>query len=253
MAQRWVWILLLLCFFALAFGIMLRLDWWLSALPILVVLSTIAWLFELSEAKLGIGANLLLLLLACGAVRYPGDVPADGNAGLERLWAGPAVRLTMQGEILIGAWHPFVAEQVITAECGMIWAGTASMYGLPVVGADELVNGSGKMEWRIFGLIPVAKDDGPDVTRSALGRYEAERDAWMPATNTADQVIVFDRWGNPDGGSYALHPFGVLVDERKTFEGRNVPTKIRAGWQYGTPKFSEFFRATISKAIYRER
>lgn len=128
-AQGWVWILLSLSFFALALGIMLRLDWWLSALPILVVVSTIACLFELSEAKLGVGANLLLLLLACGAVRYPGDVPAVGNAGLKRLWAGPTIRLTMQGEIFIGAWHPFVAEQVITAERGMIWAGTASMYG----------------------------------------------------------------------------------------------------------------------------
>lgn len=66
--------------------------------------------------------------------------------------------------------------------------------------------------------------------------------------------VKLARWGNPGGGDYRHVDFGVLAEEEKTFGGYTIPTRIRAGWYFGTDRFEhegEFFRATIDDASYR--
>jgi hypothetical protein len=52
------------------------------------------------------------------------------------LW--PTVELSMRGQIRLGAWRPFTARQVLTPPRGFIWAATACLFGVPVIGFDRL-------------------------------------------------------------------------------------------------------------------
>jgi hypothetical protein len=45
-----------------------------------------------------------------------------------------------------------------------------------------------------------------------------------------------------------------VTEEEPTFSGFTVPSRIRAGWYFGTERFErdgEFFRATVEEAEYR--
>ncbi len=199
-----------------------------------------------------------------------------------------AVWLRMHGEIKLNKWLPFEAEQVISAQRGMIWAATVRMFGLPVRGSDCLIDGEGAMRWKLLGLIPIMSASGPDITRSAAGRLDAES-VWLPsllcgqdvqwsapdvhhprakfslhgesselAFSLADNGAVLDvalpRWGNPDKGMFQYHSFGGIVQEESTFGGYTIPTRLHIGWYFGTSRFGtqgEFFRVTVDEATYR--
>ncbi len=71
------------------------------------------------------------------------------------------------------------------------------------------------------------------------------------------QQAYFQRWGNPDKGTNKgtdrYENFGIYAEKEGSFAGYTIPTRIRAGWFFGSPRFDsegEFFRATIDKAIY---
>jgi hypothetical protein len=197
-------------------------------------------------------------------------------------------RLQMRGEIKVRRWAPFRAEQVIHAERGMIWNAKSRVSGLPIRGADRVVDGEGSMDWRLFGMLPVVKASGCDVTRSAFGRLQAEF-VWLPsvlaqpgvnwtaldeahikatlttAGNTVSMTLMVDkngkpmhlslpRWGNPGGGDFSLIAFGAVFEEEGKFGGFTIPTKLRVGWFFGTDRFEtegEFFRCTIDMVNYR--
>jgi len=144
------------------------------------------------------------------------------------------------------------------------------------------------MDWRLFGMFPVMKASGHDVTRSALGRLQAEF-VWLPsvlaqpsvkwtvldeshikatltmAGNTASMTLMVDengqpmhlslsRWGNPGGGDFSSIAFGAVFEEEGKFGGFTIPTKLRVGWFFGTDRFEtegEFFRCTIDTVNYR--
>jgi hypothetical protein len=62
------------------------------------------------------------------------------------------------------------------------------------------------------------------------------------------------RWGNPDGSEQGYAKFGVVLEDDRRFDGFTIPTRIRAGWFFGTERFDsegEFFRAVIDDADYR--
>lgn len=270
-----LWLAMAGGFIAAAMGVWLRADWWLPAVTLLVVVSLISCTIWWNVARWGVAANVLVMVLMCMAVRYPGDAPAVRSNALEALWNhddAPAVRLVMTGKIRLGGWRPFIAEQVIDSKRGMIWTATVSLYGLPVVGADSILEGKGAMTWRLFGLLPVAVAEGPDIRRSAEGRMAGEMAAWLPGVERPAWMqeqttlrmdvdpeeeltaISFARWGNPDGGAFTLEPFGVDVLETREFNGRRIPAVIDAGWYYGTPRFEDegkFFKATVTRASFR--
>jgi hypothetical protein len=199
-----------------------------------------------------------------------------------------AVRLRMHGEIKIRGWLPFSAEQVIVWTRGMVWRATIRMHGLPITGFDRIVDGEGAMRWRLLGLIPLVNASGPDIARSGTGRLAVEA-IWLPSALCRDGVewasrearhaagrftaqghpleihlsvndaghvgsLRMERWGNPDGGAFRAHDFGGVVEEERTFSGYTVPSRLRAGWFFGSPEFEsrgEFFRVTIDDATYR--
>ena len=198
------------------------------------------------------------------------------------------VRITMTGSIRLGAaWCPFEAEQVIRWERGFVWSAKARVKGLPVTGADSFVDDQGSMRWRILGIFPVMRADGPDISRAAAGRLHAEV-MWVPAALlgpdvawtsiegqpqvsihahgedseltlhlTPDggiQTLSLPRWGDQNTGTFGYRPFGGYVSEDKNFGGITLPTRYRIGWDFGTDKFEsegEFFRCTLLTVVYR--
>lgn len=194
-----------------------------------------------------------------------------------------AVELTGHGRIRLGAWRRYDARQILS-EHGFIWGATARVAGAPVLGFDRYSCGTGEMRWRLLGLLPVMTGTGPDVTRSAAGRFAAERVSllptafgtvrWTPSAD-ADTVrgtvlvagraesveltidaarslrrVLIERWGNPDGAGYRLCPFGVAVDREEHFQGVTLMSSFRAGWWLGTAREDEgeFFRCEITGA-----
>jgi hypothetical protein len=197
-----------------------------------------------------------------------------------------SVQLTMHGEIRVGRWRPFSAAQVLAPPRGFVWAATAGRRPLRIRGFDRYSRATGEMRWRL-GAIPVMSAVGDDVTLSAAGRLAGElllvpaaaldpAVAWHAVDEdhaTADVriggvvhhvTIEVDergalrslgllRWGNPDGGAFAEHPFGVELGDEAMSDGYTIPTTLRAGWGYGTDAWPDgvFFRATIDAARYR--
>jgi hypothetical protein len=199
------------------------------------------------------------------------------------LWA--SVILTMRGEIRLGAWRPFTATQVLAPPRGFIWAATARFLGLPVTGFDRYSSGSGQMNWRLGGLVPVMTATGTEVTRSAAGRLAGEmalapttfRGAtWTTGSDDDHTVaawriddheeraefsvgadgrlfgVAMQRWGNPVGAPFGRYPFGVDFEAEETFAGVTIGSQLRAGWWWGTERQAEgeFFRATITNATF---
>lgn len=196
------------------------------------------------------------------------------------------VQLSMHGQIRIGRWRRFTADQIINLPYGFIWAATTRFAGIPVTGFDRYTNGTGQMRWRLAGPIPFMSGAGPDITRSAAGRLAAEGTALLPtgyhnaawsspdpdtavATGTIDgqleevhlhigpngelNDILIHRWGNPDGRQHARYPFRVAVDLERTFDGITIPAQFRARWSTPPehPGNGDFFHAEITTATFR--
>ena len=198
------------------------------------------------------------------------------------------VLLRMHREIRLQRWLPFKAEEAIVWGRGFIWRATVSMYGMPIKGADRLVDGQGELRWKLLNLIPVLNASGPDTTRSAAGRLAGEA-VWVPSVFCSEKVVwkvsepssvkagfaahaetseielgiddrgrlktvKLPRWGNPDNTRFRYVDFGVIAEEESTFGGYTIPARLRAGWYFGTDRFEsegEFFRAIITDAKYR--
>ena len=191
-----------------------------------------------------------------------------------------AVRLKMRGEIKLKRWRPFEAVEVVDHARGFVWKARVSG-GLS--GSDALVDGEASSSWNWLGVIPVMRASGPDVTRSAIGRWLLES-CWLPTMWRPDDGASWDgstvtlsrlgetdrlrlrfdgrgvltsfemrRWGNPGGGPFRYHPFGGFVEEEREFGGFILPARVRVGWHFGTPAWEEgeFFRATLLQADFR--
>lgn len=66
--------------------------------------------------------------------------------------------------------------------------------------------------------------------------------------------VRLERWGDPDGTGFRAVPFGGVAEREERFDGYAIPTRLRIGWWFGTPRFEEegeFFRCTVDEAEYR--
>jgi len=192
-----------------------------------------------------------------------------------------SARLSMRGRIKVGRWLPFRARQVLSPHHGFVWSARAA--GL-LAGTDRYADGAGVMTWKLAGLVTVAAGEGPDISRSAAGRAGAEG-IWLPtallprfgvrwSAVAADRVtaafevgetplalqlrldeagrvaaLVFDRWGDPDGGGrFGWHRFGGEITGYAGFGGLAIPAAGRLGWHWGGDGWDrgEFFRYRIT-------
>ena len=193
-----------------------------------------------------------------------------------------SARMAIRGKVkLKNRWMPFSSHEVLTPHVGFVWTAKVGLLS----GLDASTGGNGRQRWRLFGVIPVVRAAGPDVSRSSIGRFAAEG-IWLPtallprfgvrwsaiddhqivATITVDGVevemhlqlddharlrsAVWNRWGDPDAtGTWANYPFGIETSGYGSFEGVSIPTRGRSGWFYGTDRWSEgeFFSYEITE------
>jgi hypothetical protein len=136
-------------------------------------------------------------------------------------------RLRMRGQLKLGRWLPFRAEQVLAPHHGFHWAASvAGRFGVGWTAADDRhVTATLCLDGVEVDLHYVLEDDG--------------RISW----------VVLDRWGDSDRTeSWGWYPFGGEVTGYRTFGGVTVPSVGRVGWFYGTDRWSqgEFFRFQLS-------
>ena len=198
-----------------------------------------------------------------------------------------SARLRMRGRIKLGLWLPFRARQVLAPHRGFVWA--ARVAGI-ISGSDQYIDGHGWMQWKLLGLVPIVRAEGPDISRSSVGRFGAEA-IWLPTSLlprfgvawTADddshvtarfrvddvelalhlslddgarvRSVQLDRWADPESsGAFAWHPFGIEVHSYATFDGVSIPNRGRGGWFFGTDRWPEgdFFHYEITDLSLRE-
>ena len=194
-----------------------------------------------------------------------------------------AARIRMRGSIKIGRrWVPFHARELLAPLHGYLWPATVA--GGLLRGSDWYAGGEASMAWKLLGVVPVIRNAGPDVARSALGRAAAEG-IWLPTAllprygvdwhaaddchlvasmpigrerltlriTTDERGMVrsdhLERWGDPDGsGRFGEQPFGIDVARSRTFPcGVTMPADGTGGWFHATARWDEgeFFRYTI--------
>lgn len=190
-------------------------------------------------------------------------------------------RLYMRGRIKLGRWVPFRARQLLVPHHGTVWE---ARVGGVITGSDQYVDGTGGMDWKLLGRVPVMRAEGEDVSRSAAERAAGES-IWVPTavfpghggtwSAAGDDLLevafdvdghpvrllnevddrgrlrrsTFSRWGDPDNtGVWRQLPFGVEVGAHRTFDGVTIPSAGRAGWHIGTDRWEtgEFFRFELT-------
>lgn len=144
------------------------------------------------------------------------------------------------------------------------------------------------MDFRIFGLVPVARASGPDTDRSAAGRLAAETVAWLPQAVTPqagarwtavddrratvavptpagpiDVTITVDddgrllstamqRWSDQTSPP-SEQPFGGRADDEfVTDDGVRIMGAAAIGWGWETDDWpsGEFFRFRLESAAF---
>jgi hypothetical protein len=185
----------------------------------------------------------------------------------------PNQKLTMQ------------AQEILSRQ-GFVWQAIMGNKLFNIKGADYYYNNSGKVEFKIWGLIPFIKDENPNVTRSSIGRCGGEL-FWLPsallpqnqvewqaidnhtiqATLKIDNEIInltliidengrvleikLPRWGNKNiDKTWQYIPFGGKFTQEASFQGFTVPSQINAGWWLGTENYHSFFQATIEEGEF---
>lgn len=195
------------------------------------------------------------------------------------------VVLTMYGRAWLGCWRRTRVRQLLSADCGYVWAAAVRMGPIPLHGFDLYHAGSGRLRWSAGGLLPVLSAEDHDVARSAAGRLAADL-ALTPAAALLPQVhwsevdddiahadmtidggvhritirvspegrmewIALPRWGDPDGRGYDIHRFTVVFSGEQEADGLLLPRRMRAGWGLDARQGAhEFYDLEIDTAVW---
>jgi hypothetical protein len=108
--------------------------------------------------------------------------------------------LHQEGHMRLGPdrdWMPFSAEQTIEAKrTGFVWHARFRMAPLVTgVVEDAFEEGHGRLDAKLWGLIPVAHGRGPEVDRGEAERYLSEL-VWCPMAIRDNPELHFESRGN---------------------------------------------------------
>jgi hypothetical protein len=227
--------------------------------------------------------------------RFTKDMVAELPAPVQRYFLhsialltplASCVSLEMSGTFRMAQdkpWIPMQATEILSTK-GFVWKARIGSGLFQMIGSDYYTNKSGRMQFSLWGLIPLVNAHNPDITRSSIGRFAGEF-FWLPSAllpqrgvswkaidertiqaslKVDDEPVTLTlfidangkllklslpRWGDQtEDRSYTYIPFGGEYQEEKTFGGFTIPSQMSAGWWLGTDRYSEFFRATVEKA-----
>ena len=209
--------------------------------------------------------------------RYLGHALADGGVLHER------VELRMTGRIKVGPWLGFSATQRFDGP-RFEWRARAGVgRAKPLHVVDRYADGRGSTDGLLFGRWSFMHADDEHTARAAAARGAAES-IWVPANllpargvrwraEAEDHIVAsvpvpperpdvhlridgagrvtsvsLQRWGKVGRPGYGYIPFGGDIRAERRFGDVVVPSRITAGWWYGTPRYAPFFDATIADA-----
>jgi hypothetical protein len=197
-------------------------------------------------------------------------------------WAGvvgtrcpDTVHLVQHGLFRLGSdnpWMSFTAEEHYTiGPPGFIWPVTFRIAPLLTIeGRDAYLDGRGSIDMRLLGVIPVARQHGPELDQGALLRFLNEI-VWFPAAALAPYIqwdaidatsasatishrgvtaaaeFMFDEQGRPVdmraaryrtvGGGYALSTWSTPFSTYGEFAGIRVPIAGEGVWKLESGDF----------------
>lgn len=187
---------------------------------------------------------------------------------------GPrGVRLHLTGSVMQGARRlALTAREILVPLRGFAWRATSRIGPITVTVRDHYLSGDSRVDIRLFGLVPMGGEHGPDTTASSRGRLVAES-IWVPAVlrpqpgvaweevdderatvaMTVDGVtesmtlrvdregrlreMTMRRWGEVGVDVAQPLPYGFEVRAERTFGGITVPSDLAGGWWYGTDRY----------------
>jgi len=202
-----------------------------------------------------------------------------------------SVEVAMEGTIVLDPARdplPMRAIQVLSPPDGFVWSARTMGGLMRIRGYDRYSNGEGEMRWKLFGVIPVMRATGPDVTRSAAARMAMEGvmvPSWLVPGDSRDGGGAAVRWEavDDDHARFVVSVAGetVATTVRVDAEGRplrawadrwnegkyerfqvefdgefqaggyRIPAHIEAGWRLGDPDEFRFFRARLTEVRFR--
>lgn len=205
------------------------------------------------------------------------------RSGIQPLHSYAYSQLEQTGQIKLsqdGDWLDFSAQQWFAVDRpAFVWKPHMAMPVGSIVGSDWLDGAQGGLQMRLFGAIPVANADGPEVTEGELARYLAEL-PWNPAAMATNEQISwtpvddhhatatltvgelsstvtfeFDDAGDiasvmarqrPRGSGADLErlPWGGEFSDYADFDGVRVPSHAEVFWEEDSGRYT-YFRGEI--------
>jgi hypothetical protein len=209
--------------------------------------------------------------------QYLAHALPSGEAG------APGVKLTMSGRIKVGIWLPFRATQWCDGK-SFLWRASVGLGPVrPLVVTDRYEGGKAGMSGKLAGRRTLFEQTDSNVVRSAAARtalevvfapralvpgrgyaWRAEGDDHIVASTELPPEyvevhlriapdgrllnVVAQRWGEVTKGTFGYLPFGADMHAEGRFADLVIPSRVIAGWNYGTDNYSPFFKATITTA-----
>jgi hypothetical protein len=192
--------------------------------------------------------------------------------------------LAMEGRIKVGPWLAFDARQEFHGHA-FTWRARAGLGRFrPLRVTDRYVDCEGSVDGLAFSRFRFLHAAGEDTSRAAAGRAAGES-MWVPQTLVptagvrwraeSDTTIIatvdvppeqpdvrFEidpetgalrsvsllRWGNVGQDDFGYIPFGAAIHAEQSFADLVLPSRVTAGWWFGTPRYEPSFEATILSA-----
>jgi hypothetical protein len=270
----------------------------LFALFLLVLLGVVAARLHRTTKEKRVESAWQLLTVQPGAEAFTAAMIADLPEPARRYFLhsiqpgtrlASSAHLTMKGEFRTkpgGPWMPMTVEELLAPSQGFVWKARMGSGLMWIEGADHYVEGRGMMDFWLWGLFPIARAQGSDISKSALGRLAIEA-IWVPSCllpqrgtrweavddRSAKVILVVDgeefaltlsidaqgrllravvpRWGDArEKGRFEFLPFGSQPHTERAFAGYTIPAGLGVGWWPGEDRYFEFFRATIESARF---
>jgi hypothetical protein len=193
----------------------------------------------------------------------------------------------MNGRIRLRRWHQFRAVQLYAPSKGYLWAARARFGLITLSGYDRYLDGDAELRWSLGGHVPVMAGTGVDVVRaaavraaidavlvptalvgpnvtwregsspnSAIAEWRSGELVLRPEITVANDgslvSVATQRWSHPKGEEWSDVPYGGFVGDELVFDGIRIPTTMRVGNNFGTPKWlaGESSRVTITSVDF---
>lgn len=102
-----------------------------------------------------------------------------------------SVKLKLQGQFRMGqdkSWLPMRGQEILNPK-GFVWKAVIGEGLFQFKGSDSYLNNSGRMQFSLWGLVPLVNAHSDDITRSSIGRMGEL--VWLPSTLLPQQGVIW--------------------------------------------------------------